>query len=76
MGILRNIKNSMFWSGELNIDMCPNWLQRAIESYEWKYNPVCCIKYFKGKSFIYKIVYTPIEQGHIDRRIFRKLRTH
>lgn len=50
----------------------PHWIKRAIDKYEIKHDPLDCVKYFNGKTFRYKVIYTCNGQGNIDRKIYRK----
>lgn len=56
----------------------PLWIRRASEKFYYKYTqkflvqPYDRVKYFKGRNYFYKVVYSTIAQGKIEERFYIK----
>ena len=67
--------------GWIKISSPPKWVIHKTEGYDayfcnkYKQLPYDKIKVFKGKKFLYKVIYQTIEQGKIDYMYYVKRRS-
>jgi hypothetical protein len=69
-----------FWKKLKPYDV-PNWVSNAAHDFEFKYftthghRPYNIITHFNGKTFKYKVYFETLEQGRINMKVFKKLRS-
>lgn len=57
-------------------DMAPRWVIKALNNYEQRCvgRPYNHVKHFVGRTFVYKVYFKMISQGHVEPIIWRKLK--